>query len=228
MSIGGVNVNASFVTAVLRARQEATLTGSHVIAGSITAKSYFNADDATAQSAQAKLYTGGGALINVRVNVAVAYARSQSDAGLNPASLNPANANAAVSIDILTRGYANVLAEVSNMGGISATSAALSAAYAYGQSGFDAFMVVPDDASREWEVEAGQVTVKADTTSLVRANLTPSIGGVDIAKYNNIKVNVAVAQNSTRINAYLSGTGAMRAGAVEVTATGVALSLIHI
>ena len=50
VTVSAINIAASFAMAVLRSRQEAVLSGSHVTAGAVTAKSYLNSADASAAS----------------------------------------------------------------------------------------------------------------------------------------------------------------------------------
>jgi len=218
IDFSGIKIVASFAAAVLRSRQEAVLYGSHVTAGGVAAKSYLSSEEASANAASAKLNIGCGilALVSAPVNVAIAYGRSASIAGIAPNSI----AITGGKVDIRSDGHANALAEVKNQSNVNLLAAGLNAAFAYQQARFDAYLVIPNDESVETEGTVGDVDVKVSYTSRAKAELTPSEGGVEFSYYANIKVNVAVAGNSTAANAYIAGAGAIAANKVTVSAIG--------
>jgi len=84
------------------------LYGSHVTAGGVAAKSYLSSEEASANAASAKLNIGCGilALVSAPVNVAIAYGRSASIAGIAPNSI----AITGGKVDIRSDGHANALA----------------------------------------------------------------------------------------------------------------------
>ena len=212
LNIGTASVAASVVVAVLRNEQRAELDGPNVQAGDITVRSALNEDDRVTTSAT--MHTGGGALINVRANVAVAYGRSASTALFRPAMLT-----ATGNLDIASTGHADTEAKIENQdfGYLSATAMI---ALSYAQGRFDAGVELPDSAE---ENRVGDISIGTDYTANANVDLVPSSSGLAVNFYD-LAVNVAIANAASTANAWLGGQGALAAGNVEIFANGEALA----
>ena len=198
------NIAASVAVAVLRDTQEATVQGGRIITGTLTAQSLLNVSGGN--STKASLLTGGGGMENVRANVAVAYGRSRSVAGVAADSLkvngmivNGSKVSGRVKVH--SDGTADTLADISNQD-FAAISAGLMTGYSYAQGVFEAYLGLDEGDS----LTSDSVSVKTTYTANATTRLTPSVGGVEGA-LASIKANVAVSNASTNSSAKIYGGG---------------------
>lgn len=226
-SVAGMNIGlsktiaASAAVAVLRSTQEATIQGGKITTGTLTAQSLLNTTGG--DSAKASLLTGGGGMESVRANVAVAYGRSRSVAGvaadaLTVTGLVENEVKVPGSVKALSTGSANTLADISNQD-FAAISAGLMTGYAYAQGVFEAYLGLAEGDS----LTADSVSVETSYTANATTHLTPSLGGVKGAM-TSINANVAVSNASTDVSARIYGGGTITTGTVTVKADGTTLS----
>ncbi|MDY6180230.1 MAG: hypothetical protein SPI15_05205 [Candidatus Faecousia sp.] len=222
MSIGlSKTIAASAAVAVLRSTQEATIRGGKITTGTLTVQSLLNGTGG--DSAKASLLTGGGGMESVRANVAVAYGRSGSVAGvaadaLTVTGLVENEVKVPGSVKVLSTGSANTLSSISNQD-FAAISAGLMTGYAYAQGAFEAYLGLDEGDS----LTADSVSVETSYTANATTHLTPSLGGVKGAMAS-INANVAVSNASSSACASIYGGGTISTGTVTVKADGTTLS----
>ena len=148
-----------------------------------------NFDATQKATTDAKMHSGGGSLLSLKVSAAIAYGKAQSIVDVNIKGKSNFG-----DIKSLNDAEDKVSANVENAS-FSAISAAARFAAAYSQDLFDSTIIVSGATS-----EIGSVDVKTDYTMTSDAVVTPSTCGVDVS-LGSLAVNAAIAKNTARAGA---------------------------
>ena len=207
LSIGLADVAVSAVVSLNDAdnRTEVKLSGDTTVTGTV------NLNASQIAETTANMVTGGGSLLSVKVNAAIAYGRARSIVKAEFEGEN--NFGAIKSVNIATD---TVTADISNQS-FDFISASARFAGAYSQELFSTMVVVSGT-----ETNIGDdVDVKTDYIVNNSAKVTPSKRGVDVS-LASLAVNVAMAKNTAEV---ASGFEAVKGvatvgGNVNVLSTG--------
>ncbi|MEZ7872787.1 MAG: hypothetical protein QMB53_03235, partial [Eubacteriales bacterium] len=216
LNIGAASVAASFAVAIMRHAQTALVEGGLIYAGELQVQSVLN-DGQVNPIAVARMHTGGGAVISVTVNVAVAYGRGTTLAKVKPYALSMSGKD----ILVKSKGNAGVFSEIkqSVTGGV---RIGLLMALSFSQGSFEAVLEIPDTSV----VQAGNVTVATDSATWAHTHLDPSAMAVDFA-WISVDINLALAKVTALNTAKITG-GSLQASSVTVKADGQATAYAKI
>ena len=196
LSVGGM---ASVAGSVDVALNETTSKAVMKLGGALDAS--LNAASDVVGDTTAKMYTGSGALFGAKVNVAVAYGRTNAiidvEAAKGPTASKKININAA------TTGKDAVTTTIDNQS-LEAFSVAAMVGTAYSQDVYSARVKLG-----EGNYDASKVSVTTDYDTTATASVTPSAAGVDLS-LAKIAVNYAGAKST----AYAGSELALSDGAI--------------
>ena len=210
ISAGAINVAAIVVVSLLRSEQYAGIQGGHITASSLNTVAHLN--PIIENSAIARIMTGGGGAISVDVSVAKAYGRSKNLAIVAPASLTISGG--AGDVVIGSYGKAGTLTEIKEIVGINGITVSVMVGLAYAQSEFAAILQLPDGST----LTARNVIVETDYISSATSKVTPGAVSINLIA---IDVNLAIAENKSKTEAALIGSGRIIASEdVKVKAIG--------
>ncbi len=205
--ISGVSVAASFGIALNEADTRTELKLPYLNAGKVDLSTYQKGET------NAKLLTGGGALIGVTASVATAYGRSKStiDVELNKES------NAKGGFSAKNEASDSVVTTVANQsfGGITANALV---GTAFAQDAFKTSIKLPMKGGA-LNVSDGDFNATTDYTANATADVTPSAGGIS-ASWIGVDVTAAAAKSTAVAESTVKGNAQVTARSANIGVTG--------
>ena len=192
VSVGAIKITASVVDALNETTNRARMNLSGSLSGSLQAESRVEGETT------AKLTTGGGSLVGIDTNVAIAYGRTNAVADVAIGGA-PKGGSA---ISVKAGGRDTVTADIDNLIGLNAISVATMVGAAHAQDVYSAKAKL-----NYGDYNLSQISVTTDSDINAKSTVTPSSSGVNLAGVS-VGVNVSTATSTAYAGAELALEGA--------------------
>ncbi|MGF7003762.1 hypothetical protein M2149_002167 [Lachnospiraceae bacterium PFB1-21] len=243
-TLAGVAANVTMAYAKILSKQEAKVSGSGSYQlGALTVYSYQNKDEPQEKPmsievgvndktgtlglkcsvkytalAQAYIFNAAAGFAAGGINTAWALANASSKAVVDANDLEMKAKAGAQLGDIIVKSDGKSIAKaIVDSVTLAVASVGILVAYADAEGVFEASLAT------DGELEARDITVQVDYVSQAEATLTPSLGGIKVDLVG-VEGNTAIAQVKTKANAFISGSGIVKARDVVVKSTGKVIS----